>query len=228
MRSGAPPSSGLVGAAVGVGDGLLQHALGARPALREDHADAGGRRAGDRVQHVRGEAAVRLRLAGPVHRLDEPQPRDVADLRGAPRRAPCRGVLAEPALEVVEDGVARVPAHADDERKAEALAIGRVQPLEARELRLAQPVETEAALLPARLPPSWRRRARPCCRAPGGRGSGRAARPRRRRRRPASWRRADRRRSRRVAPRRRAPPPTARSRRCRRARATKAAAVRRH
>jgi hypothetical protein len=59
--------------------------------------------------------------------------------------------VGQPALEIVQDRVARVPAHADDEGKAEALAIGRVQPLEARELCLAQPVEPEAALLPARL-----------------------------------------------------------------------------
>ena len=68
------------------------------------------------------------------------------------RRGPlCLGAVAQPALEIVQDRIARVPAHADDEGETEALAIGGIQPLEARELRVAQAVEPEAALLPARL-----------------------------------------------------------------------------
>ncbi len=50
-------------------------------------------------------------------------------------------------LELVQDRIARLAAHADDEGKTETLAIGAVQRLETLELRVAEAVQAETALL---------------------------------------------------------------------------------
>ncbi len=55
-------------------------------------------------------------------------------------------VVAEPPLELAQDRIAGVPAHADDEGKAEFLPVGGIEPAEAVEFLRAQPVEAEAAL----------------------------------------------------------------------------------
>ena len=92
------------------------------------------------------EPAGGRRLAGAIHLGDQAQPRDQADL--LERALPFgRDVVAEPTLELPQDRIAGVPAHADDEGKAEFLPVGGVEPAEAVELLRAQPVEAEAALL---------------------------------------------------------------------------------
>ena len=75
-----PGDKRRVGASIGVGDRLLQQPFGARTQLLEHDLDAGGRPAGDGVEHVGGEPPVGLGLAGALHGVDQPQPRDVADL----------------------------------------------------------------------------------------------------------------------------------------------------
>ena len=57
------------------------------------------------------------------------------------------GVVAEAALELPQDGVAGVAAHADDEGEAEFLAISLIEARERRELGGAEAVEAEASLL---------------------------------------------------------------------------------
>ena len=146
MRKRRASQQRRIGAAVGVGDGLRQQRLGAGADLPQLNADAVGRPAGYRVEDMGGETPVGLGLARPVHRIDKAEPRDQADLGEGGGALRVR-VVAEAALEPVEDGVARVPAHADDEREAEALAVGGVEPLEAGKFRIAQAVEAEAALL---------------------------------------------------------------------------------
>ena len=56
------------------------------------------------------------------------------------------GVVLEPALELAQDRIPGVAADADDERKAEFLPVGGVEPGEAVELLGAEPVETKPAL----------------------------------------------------------------------------------
>jgi hypothetical protein len=55
--------------------------------------------------------------------------------------------VPQPALELRQDGIARVPAHTDDEGKAELRLVRVVQPVEARELLFAQAVQADARLL---------------------------------------------------------------------------------
>ena len=57
----------------------------------------------------------------------------------------------QPPLEGLANRRLRVVAHADDERKSEALAVGTVFLGEERELLVAQPVEPERRLLAGRL-----------------------------------------------------------------------------
>ena len=85
------------------------------------------------------------RLAGAVHLGDQAQPRDQADLVQRGIAFGLRVVL-KPALELAQDRIPGVPAHADDEGKAEFLPVGGVEAVEAVELLGAQPVEAEPAL----------------------------------------------------------------------------------
>ena len=150
MRSGAPASSGssVRPSALVVASFSSPSALA--PSSRSTTRTPAAGLPDDRIEHMGRQPAVGLRLARPVDRIDQPQPRDVADL--GQRRRPLRvRAVAQPALELVEDGVARVPAHADDEGKSEPLTVGGVEPLEAREFLLAQPGEPQAALLAPRL-----------------------------------------------------------------------------
>ena len=56
------------------------------------------------------------------------------------------GREAGAALEFIQDRIPRLPADADDEGKAETLAVGLVQGFKPVEFRVAQPVEAKAAL----------------------------------------------------------------------------------
>ena len=60
-------------------------------------------------------------------------------------------IVAQAALELGQDRIARVAAHADDEGKAELRLVGIVQAVEARELLLRERVEPDARLLVPRV-----------------------------------------------------------------------------
>ncbi len=126
------------------------------------------------VEHVGAEPSVDPGHALARHLGRHAQPRDEEDL--LQRRGELgRRVVAQPALELVQDRIARVPAHADDEGKAELRLVGIVQPMEARELLLRQRVEADARLLVPEIRRSPRLRGRPCRRDRDGRAGTRAA-----------------------------------------------------
>ena len=67
--------------------------------------------------------------------VDQPQPRDMPDFFNGGCEFGFE-IICRAALELVEHRVAAVPAHANDEGKAELRPIGGVPPLEAGEFRL--------------------------------------------------------------------------------------------
>ena len=169
MRRGAPPSRGASVRPSALVIVSFSTPVGAAAELLEHDPDARGRLARYRVQHVRGEPPVRLRFAGALHGLDEPQARDVADLL---QRGGALGLEAvgEPPLELAQDRIARVAAHADDEGHAEARRDSPHSAARSGRTRPRSGGRGRGCPAPGATRPSWRRRGRPCRRAPDGRG----------------------------------------------------------
>ena len=85
-------------------------------------------------------------LVGRLDPLVEPQRADAEDL-GQRRFGFRRHAVLQATLELPQDRLLAVPAHADDERNAEFLAVGIVVAVEGGVFRLRQPVEAGAGLL---------------------------------------------------------------------------------
>ena len=146
MRSGSPAISGASVRPSALVTVSLSSARALAPISCSAILHAGGGAAAHGVEHVGREPPGGDRHARPVDHGDQAQPGDQADLVRAPRRARPRRSLREPALELAQDRIPGVAAHADDEGKAEFLPVGGVEPAEAVELLRAQPVEAEPAL----------------------------------------------------------------------------------
>src|SRR5947207_2183676 len=108
----------------------------------------------DLIHDSQGYRNRKLRSGRLAELRGEPQPGNVRDLDE--RRCQFgRGVVAEPSLEFPENVVAGVPAHADDEGKAEPRAVCLIEPGEAGEFLFAQTIEAATALLGGRSIRHW-------------------------------------------------------------------------
>src|SRR5215216_3914845 len=108
----------LVGAAVGIRYSRLNIMSFFSGELVELDRHADRRAAGMGVEHVGAEPAVDRRHALARHLACDPKSRDEEHFlqrRGELRRR----LMPQPALELRQDGLLRVPAHTDDEGKAE-------------------------------------------------------------------------------------------------------------
>src|ERR1700761_4013478 len=98
------------------------------------------------VEHMSRQPTGQLEF---VRRLDaqvEAQRRDAEDL-GKRGFSFLGRAVGETPLELSQDRILGVAPHADDEGEAELRPIGIVELMEARELRVAQPVKSGAGLL---------------------------------------------------------------------------------
>jgi phosphoserine phosphatase len=102
------------------------------------------------VEHMRAEAAVHSRHSLPRNLGRQTQPRDEEDfLQGSGEFG--GGIVPQPALELGEDRIARVPADADDEGEAELRLVGVVEAMEAGVFLLGERIEADARLLVSRI-----------------------------------------------------------------------------
>src|SRR5882672_10336828 len=131
-RQGLPADQRLIGAAVGIRYSRLNTMGFFAGELIEPDGDADGRTAGVRVEHMGAEPAVDNGHALARNLACDPESRDEEHFLQR-RRELRREIVPRPALELRQDGIARVPAHTDDEGEAELRLVGVVQPMEARE-----------------------------------------------------------------------------------------------
>ena len=148
-RQGPAADQRLIGAAVGVRYSRLNIMGFFTGELVELDRDADGRTAGMGIEHMGAEPAVDVGHALARDLGCDPEPRDEEDFLHR-RGILGRRIVPQPALELRQDRIPRVPAHADDEGNAELRLVGVVQPVEAGELLLVQAVQADARLLALR------------------------------------------------------------------------------
>jgi hypothetical protein len=98
---------------------------------KELQRNALGGSAGMDIEHVGGKPPIHLEPVGCADALIEPQRGDAQHL-GERGLFFGGGVVAEPAVELAQDGIAAVTPDTDDERDAEFLAVLVVQFVKAR------------------------------------------------------------------------------------------------
>ena len=98
------------------------------------------------VEHVGRQAAVHLEAIGAADVLVEAKCGDAEDFAQS-RFALLACVVAQPSFELAQDRILGVAAHANDEGDAELLPIGCVEPVEAIEFLVVEPIEAGAGLL---------------------------------------------------------------------------------
>ncbi len=137
----------LVGAAVGIGDGVRHQPRRAGSGdLKQFDGDALGGTSALGVEHMGRQPATDFQTVGAGDALIEAERDDTENLIQR-RFALRRGIIAEAFFELAQDRVFAVPAHANDEGNVEFRVIGIVKPVEIGEFIVREPIQSGARLL---------------------------------------------------------------------------------